>query len=615
MPLINFRTDLKSLRYGADRPGGGSSGQPFVQSPIPDEPTTLPASSIGLFERFYSANRNESDFPIRGGVVEATGPAGRPVTVAGQIDAARIKAFLDDPKKGKMFLFKQQGLQLSNPNTQVPGVAQVLGFDPLNPDLINTIIPATRLYSPTGDSTLAQVLVQGTGQHIQRHGLLPVYLAPFQQKYEYIVSNTNTATANRLSVLHQTKVAVNNPFLVSKGKDPNAAGEIERQRQTTVALLNNSVKYGISPLGNQIYNYIGGPGSVYGVGFTIINRATDTTQAAQKAATLNNAFTFTYQQLLNQQTAGSGSVSARQKVGAKIQDFRAQLNTATAAPGNFLTADYNDTTKWYSKSDRTGPGAPELKKRVSYTEINNAKVDRVNSIGLIKYDATKYDGVWNTPYSSDVKDIIKFGFECLDNDNPGNAIALVFRAFLTSFTDNHQAEYNSFKYLGRGETFRTYQGFDRSINFGFKIAAQSREEMRGLYIKLNHLISQAYPDYSKTSKLMRGSVVMVTIGDYLYRVPGFIESINITALNDAAWEIALDPTGLDKDINQVPQMVEVQCSFKPIHNFLPRRETSSDDFVPLIGSYRVSESEDPETGIATPTKEGWLAGPGQIDLT
>ena len=31
MPLVDLKTDLTSLRFGRDRPGGGSSGEPFVQ--------------------------------------------------------------------------------------------------------------------------------------------------------------------------------------------------------------------------------------------------------------------------------------------------------------------------------------------------------------------------------------------------------------------------------------------------------------------------------------------------------------------------------------------------------------------------------------------------------
>ena len=570
MPLINFRTDLKSLQYGMDRPGGGASGLPYIKSPFPEDLATSTDPFSTLLGDFYNANSNTSDFPIRGGALNLNGPAGRPTTLAGQIDAARIKAFLDDPARGTIFKLKQTGLQLSNPNIQVSGVATTLGFD-----ATKEILPYTRLYNKDAESTLTQVLLQGTGQHIPRHGLYPEYTSYFERTYESYVTKYNTPTSNRLSVLYQTKVAVDNPF-TKNGTDA--------RRNAAIGILDFSNKYSISPLGSQIYNYLGGPGSLYGVGFTIIKRATDTTQAAQAAATVNNAFTFTYQQLMQQNTTKGGTKdpNARQKIGARIQDFRAQLNTQTGEPGNYLVADYADVNQWYNPGLKGDQGATEFSSRVTYRDVNPTKVDKVNAMNPFAYAANSTDP-WAAGGSEGTKDIIKFAFECLSNDYVGDAVALVFRAYLTSFTDNHSAEYNSFKYLGRGETFRTYQGFDRSVSFGFKIAAQSRAEMKPLYAKLNYLISQTYPDYSAKSKLMRAPVIQLTIGDYLFRVPGFLESVNITALNDAAWEIALDPTGLDSDINQVPQMIEVQCSFKPIHNFLPRRATLGDSSVPLIG--------------------------------
>ena len=36
MGLVDLRTDLKSLRFGKDRVGGGSSGQPYRTKPIPN---------------------------------------------------------------------------------------------------------------------------------------------------------------------------------------------------------------------------------------------------------------------------------------------------------------------------------------------------------------------------------------------------------------------------------------------------------------------------------------------------------------------------------------------------------------------------------------------------
>lgn len=36
MGLLDLKTDLKSLRYGQDTPGGGDSGQPYIKSKIPE---------------------------------------------------------------------------------------------------------------------------------------------------------------------------------------------------------------------------------------------------------------------------------------------------------------------------------------------------------------------------------------------------------------------------------------------------------------------------------------------------------------------------------------------------------------------------------------------------
>ena len=100
---------------------------------------------------------------------------------------------------------------------------------------------------------------------------------------------------------------------------------------------------------------------------------------------------------------------------------------------------------------------------------NNAGSDLLNLNPLFYYDYTK---AGKDPWAAggdNTKDIIKFAFECIDNSNPSQAIGLVFRAFLEGqISDSNVAEFNTFKYLGRGETFRTYQGFDRTIGFTFK---------------------------------------------------------------------------------------------------------------------------------------------------
>jgi hypothetical protein len=119
-------------------------------------------------------------------------------------------------------------------------------------------------------------------------------------------------------------------------------------------------------------------------------------------------------------------------------------------------------------------------------------------------------------------------------------------------------------------------------------------------------MSQVYPDYSPGYGLMRGNVVKVTIGDYIYRMPGFLENVNVTIDNtNTSWEIVLgehDEYGAGGEVRQLPHMVTVQCSFKPILSILPRREKYGDDFVPLIvneDEYLKPPSSIPAENIST----------------
>ena len=97
MPLIDLKTDLKSLKYGKDRPGGGDSGQPYQKVDINKVDSG--------FNRFRMTKFD--DGLVRGGVVGAVN--------ASIVDTLRIGKFLKDFPKGPLFITKQIGLQLSNP--------------------------------------------------------------------------------------------------------------------------------------------------------------------------------------------------------------------------------------------------------------------------------------------------------------------------------------------------------------------------------------------------------------------------------------------------------------------------------------------------------------------
>ena len=584
MPLIDLTTDLTSLKFGSpttgDRPGGGWSGQPYIQSPIEGNNTAGTNPEYAQFVDFYSLNRDTLDFPIRGGSVYIDSATGRLATPAGDIDRKRIKAFLNDKQRGTIFIKKQIGLQLSNPKIQTPGVLAPIDFQissdfdspiadlPVNGNsALGRLLEATRVYNPSGITTLQQVVTQGTGTHITRHGLIPTYTGLFGSGYQEYVRANNGEHTNRLAILASAKLLSDNPIY-----SPNNPKALD---------------YGISFLNDEILNYAGGPGSVYGIGFTTIKRATNT-----NTGTAYTPVAYTYDTIASQKIPTGVDVAH-----PALQDFRENINKQAGNRRFLMTGNY--PTDNIEKRLKVGnPGARY--NRINYTDTHAVAQDGLNMQGLFSYDTSIEP--WNIIQedgSTAPKDMIKFVFECLSNDTPGDAIAIFFRSFLTNFSDSNQAELSPFRYLGRGETFRTYQGFDRSIAFSFKIAAFTRDEMQPLYKKLNHLISQVYPDYSPTSRFMRAPLMKLTIGDYLYRVPGFLDSVNITVDDNVSWEIALDKLN-DFEMRELPQVISVQCSFKPIHNILPRRETNKNPFVPLIADTRAYL----DTNIPTYTKAG-----------
>lgn len=145
------------------------------------------------------------------------------------------------------------------------------------------------------------------------------------------------------------------------------------------------------------------------------------------------------------------------------------------------------------------------------------------------------------------------------------------------------ANWNSFKYIGRGEEFYTYQGFSNRMSLGFTVVAQSIQELSIMYQKLNYLKSTLAPDYSD-SGYMRGNIHQLTMGGYLYEVPGIIESLTYTIPTDTTWEIGIPSdnqeieaeggiTFRNPKVKELPHRIEASLTFRPIYRFLPRTVT------------------------------------------
>ena len=318
-----------------------------------------------------------------------------------------------------------------------------------------------------------------------------------------------------------------------------------------------------------ILSYPGGPHSTFGIGNTEIKRY----QADPYRG---------YLPLFNQ----------------KLFSLRQGPNTTKANSGTSRYTDYKTVRNLPNKvkSTRIGlykMGDPGIKmdSGEGYGAYNSRTIDKISAANIFKrQDLESFEG--------EFKDYIKFRIAVVDTDNPLNDNIILFRALLDNVTDNFSGEWNSYKYNGRAEKFYTYGGFDRSISFGFKIHTQTRWEQKPLWRKLNYLVAQTAPEYK--NRRMRGVFSRLTIGDWMNEIPGFFTSINLGWNTAYPWEIRADDLGEDKDLNEYPHILDVSCTFQPVHNFAPSNSPTTPFILPEIGvngNRRYARQSDDEAAI------------------
>jgi hypothetical protein len=189
---------------------------------------------------------------------------------------------------------------------------------------------------------------------------------------------------------------------------------------------------------------------------------------------------------------------------------------------------------------------------------NREEVDKLNALDI---STTRPDGI------DEARDLAKFFFEVI---TPEGSTFLNFRAFITSMDDSYNANWETKKYVGRADDFYTYGGFSRDISIGFRIAAATRSEMQPLYKKMIYLASTTAPTYGEY-KFMRGTVVRLSLGSYFNEIPGVITSVKYNWNVDYPWEIAMEsPEGGETGVQELPMIMDCSISFKPIHDFVPQ---------------------------------------------
>lgn len=581
MGLVNLQTNLKSLKFGKDRLGGGDSGQPFIKKPIINEPSNF--LSLG-----------DDDFLLRGGVRA-------PLNAVE--DVARLAKYMFNIKspKGLLFIAKQNILSRVSPKTESSkGIGY--GGGGLN----------SGVYTPL--STLAQAGVGFLGIHLNDKGIDPTGLISILSlnKYSDVIKNQSE---NRLVTLNT---------LINENRSESNF---------------NFIKGYSLNVGDSVVQYRGGPGSILGIGKTKIRFAeyrtgdqnklsktdyfnkggvrlhefieyfpSESNLGASKEKSTSLSSTFIklndteiglndgkiiispYQpKTKTDPGATSSSLGASLKQGLSDDEIGLDSNgkivlspyPTYGKPKNAtITEDFrkskiNDQTKTFLSDSpdyttknieqRVNLGDPGKRGDISnYTAGKNGTNEILDKITSSPIYSSSGDG----DSSGDKNDLVKFRIGILGIGGGNRYVN--FRAFIDKFSESYKASWKKQRYMGRGEEFYKYDGFGRDINIDFTVVAQSKAELIPMYKKLNFLASSLSPTYTSEG-YMAGNLSKVTLGGYLYEQPGIIESLSYDIPDDSPWEIGIDNTDKvnDESVKELPKMIKVSMKFTPIHNFIP----------------------------------------------
>lgn len=555
MPFITLNNNWSSYApyYNNTNNNGSFSGTANAPNVTNTQKPTIPTDG--------NQYRLADDGFIRGGALN--------VALAVRQDVSRLGRFVtrgtDNNARGVLFLLKQVGLQLSNPRLEWRG----------NPNTPPPLLGGfNRQY--TGIGTALSVAGTAFGLHFDQPGLLGN--VQDTQKYGGDVDSPVGGVAYFNNFGSDGLGTGTNNFSINKDARNKLLRYTSKITSPTDPNVDNVV----------LDRYLGGPNSVYGIGQTTVRSYFDRTTVR------TDDITGRLKNLLNGfKPLTSADLSDQGKALVDPKTNAVNLTTVLASSPLYDINDVNNNIE-----AKLGVSTPSKVDSINVIKIVNSKVfyiDNKNKKTSEVTDAISIE-VKNKVDGDFGKDLIKFRIEFLNNNVLGaqtdngyivNTDVLAFRAYIDSFDDGMTAKWSPYRYMGRGEEFFVYDGFTRDIGVAFTIFAHTRAELDPIYDKLNYLMSTFTPDYSSQLK-MRGNIGYLTVGDYIFRQPGVFTDIKIGGLFDGPWNVGLNNNDSRQPItqhygdNELPMMLKINLSFKPIHTFLPRK-TTANSFIPFIG--------------------------------
>ena len=136
-----------------------------------------------------------------------------------------------------------------------------------------------------------------------------------------------------------------------------------------------------------------------------------------------------------------------------------------------------------------------------------------------------------------------------------------FRAFVKDIKHDAKGDFEEQRYVGRPERFIVYKGMNRSITFTLYLVAFSKNELSGMWTRVNMLNKLVYP-INSIAGYMTPPIVRMTLGNILNEQPGYITDITMN-LTDSPWDID----------NEITNVVELNITY----NIIEKNYTTQDD--------------------------------------
>jgi hypothetical protein len=165
-------------------------------------------------------------------------------------------------------------------------------------------------------------------------------------------------------------------------------------------------------------------------------------------------------------------------------------------------------------------------KKISYIKdtSNQLKYNHSNRLSpYVSLPGKDKDNNW------EIDDPIIVSFR-MSTDDP-----VQFRAFISDLSQTVSPEYKTYQYVGRIEKFVNYTTVQRKLSFKLDILAFSKDELEGVWTRVNYLTALAFP-YSINRGILQPNIVKLTIGNLFVDQPGYITALT-TDFKEQSWEL------------------------------------------------------------------------------